>query len=66
MRWKNICIIVLAKFDKRLSKLEKNEERDYNNIDASKGQINWNLEGIEDCWKLLNELKERIEVLEKK
>ena len=45
---------------KRISELEKNGERDYLNIDANRDQINANLEGIGDCWKLLAKLKEQI------
>ena len=46
--------------NKRISELEKNGERDYLNIDANRDQINANLEGIGDCWKLLAELKEKL------
>ena len=46
---------------KRIEELEKNGERDYDNIDANRDQINANLEGIGDCWKLLAELKEKFE-----
>jgi len=45
----------------RITELEKNGERDYLNIDANRDQINANLEGIGDCWKLLAELKEKFE-----
>ena len=47
--------------NKRITELEKNGERDYDNIDANRGQINFNLKGIKDCWKLLAKLKELIQ-----
>ena len=51
----------LGNLSNKIEELEKNGERDYDNIDANRGQINFNLKGIKDCWKLLAKLEKIIQ-----